>query len=85
MHGFENGMRPGFGRGFDDAGPRMIGRGSFGFFPFFGFLWQLLVLGVVIWLVYKFVKGWRLNLTPPASAANPVPPPATEETSNTGN
>lgn len=83
MHNFEYGMRPGFGRGF--GGHTMMKGGGFGFFPFFGFLVQLAVIALVVWLVYKFTKGWRLTLSAPTSATPMTSPPSAEETSNTSN
>jgi len=58
MHRFDN-----------DLGPRMMpygysmmGRGGFGFFSPLHFIWNLAVLGLVIWFVYwLFTKsGWRI-------------------------
>ena len=60
MHNFGPGI-PGLQPGFN-----MMGRGGFGFFPFFGLLLQLAIVGLIIWLVYKVVTGWRITLTRPS-------------------
>ena len=76
---------PGFGRGFE------MRRGwGFGFFPSIGFLVQLVVLGFIVWLVYKLLTGWRLSFTratPENPRVEPVQPvesgtKPTEEQSN---
>lgn len=73
MHEFDRGMGPGFQRGFG-----MMDRGGFGFFPFH-ILLTLAFWGLVIWLAYKLLTGWRLTLVQPnqpapaASKPEPVP------------
>ena len=41
----------------------MMRGGGFGFFPFFHFVWNIAVLGLIIWFVYwLFTKsGWRIT------------------------
>jgi hypothetical protein len=57
------------GQGFDNRGGDRRGGMSF-FPPIFGLI-HLVVLGLLIWLGYKFVKnsGWRLTRV----AASPAP------------
>jgi hypothetical protein len=61
MHRFEDDFG---GRNQPYHSPMMMGRGGgFGFFPIFHFLWNIAVLGLVIWFVYwLFTKsGWRIT------------------------
>lgn len=51
---------PGFGPG--GIGMRMYDRG-FGFFSMFRFLVQVAILGLIAWLVYKLLTGWRISFT----------------------
>jgi len=62
MHNFNQGNDRDFGRG----GFGMMDRGmGFGFFSPFHFLVRIAFWGLVIWLVYKLIKGsgWHLSLT----------------------
>ena len=70
----------GFGRGFDHYS--MMRPGGFntrgiGFFSPFHLLFNILLIGVVIWLGYKLFKGngWQLSLT--RKTANEVTAPET--------
>lgn len=64
MHNFERGIAPGFQRGFGPGGFGMMDRGGgFWFFSPWRLLIQIAVLGLVVWLVYKLLTGWRLTLT----------------------
>jgi uncharacterized membrane protein len=58
MHRFERD----FGRGFDGP-PMMMGRGGFNFFSPLRILWNIVVLGLVVWFAYwLFSKsGWRIT------------------------
>lgn len=51
-----------FGPGYQYRYP-MMGRGGFGFASLLHFLWNIVVLGLVIWFVYwLFTKsGWRIT------------------------
>ena len=67
MHRFDNDFGPGMmpyggSRMMPYGGAPMMGRGGFGFFSLFHFIWNLAVLGLVIWFVYwLFTKsGWRI-------------------------
>lgn len=61
MHGFDRD----FGPGFNSYHSPMMGRSNFGFSMFspFRFLWNIAILGLVIWFVYwLFTKsGWRIT------------------------
>jgi len=67
-------------KGFDNnrGGDRRGGGISF-FSPIFGLI-RIVVLGLLLWIGYKFVKksGWRLSRV----EASPAPPPAGSETPN---
>ena len=57
----------------------MLGLGGFGVLALLRFLVPLAFWGLVIWLAYKFLTGWRLtlvqpNVKPPAAKAEPVEP-----------
>jgi hypothetical protein len=91
MRGFDNqpGGQPGMMQGFDQrGGPEMMrgfdrgGRGGHGgfFSPIFGLI-KLAVLGLLLWLGFKFVKnsGWRLTRT----VATPAPGVEVEEKKET--
>jgi len=80
MHRFRDemprnfGAGPGFGPG--GFGMRMYDRG-FGFFSLFRFLVQAAILGLIVWLVYKLLTGWRLSFTRAAverPLVEPTPP-----------
>jgi uncharacterized membrane protein len=62
MHRFNDNFGPGFNRP-----SRMMGYGVYGmnFFSPFHFLWNIVVLGLIIWFVYwLFTKsGWRITRT----------------------
>jgi len=66
---------PRFQRGFGPGGWRMMpfGRG-FGFFSPIRLLIQLAFLGLIVWLVYKLLTGWRFSLTRPAVESPRVEP-----------
>ena len=76
----------GFARGFGHGGFGMIGRGpGFGFFPLFGLLLRLLLLGLIVAAIYWLItrSGWQLTRTTPVAAATtvvetPASPPAEE-------
>lgn len=72
------GFRYGFGPG--DFGMMPYGRG-FGFFPLIGHLVQLAFFGLIIWIVYKLLTGWRLSFTRTTTEgprAEPVQPAESE-------
>jgi len=74
--------RPGFGPG--GFGMRLHDRG-FGFFSLFRFLVQVAILGLIVWLVYKLLTGWRLSFTRAtveSPRVEPVPPVESEAKSN---
>ena len=76
MHNF--GFERGFQRGWDRGFP-MLG---IGFFPLWGLLWRILVLGLIVWFVYWLFtrSGWQLTrTTQTATAATPPAPPAETE------
>ena len=74
MHNFERGMGPNFQRGFGRVDMLVHRGGGFGFFSPLHFLFQIAVLGFIIWLAYKFFTGWRLSFTPPTTQAAPQTP-----------
>lgn len=80
---FEFGMRPGWHHGLGMRGFHMQGRGGFGFFPF-RILLTLAFWGLVIWLAYKLLTGWRLTLVQPnqpaPAAGKPEPAPKDNQT-----
>lgn len=82
MHDFGQGMPRNFERGRGPGNFGMMPRGGgFGFFPFFGLLVQLAILGFIVWLVYKLFTGWRVTLTrttPESPRAEPVQPVESE-------
>ena len=80
---FEFGMRPDLHHGFGLRSFHMQGRGGFGFgfFPF-RILLTLAFWGVVIWLGYKLLTGWRLTLVQPNQPAPVVNKPEPESTSD---
>ena len=53
----------GFGSRMMPYGAPMMGRGGFGFFSPLHFLWNILVIGLIVWFVYwLFTKsGWRIT------------------------
>jgi hypothetical protein len=72
MHRFDNN----FGPGSQPYGSAMMRRGGgFGLFSFFHFVWNIAMLGLIIWFVYwLFTKsGWRItretgpNQNPPST------------------
>lgn len=64
MHNFGNSVDRGFHPGFGPGGFRMVSHSrGFGFFSPIRFIVQLAVLGLVIWLAYKLLTGWRLSFT----------------------
>jgi uncharacterized membrane protein len=66
-------------QGFDNRGDNRRGGGMPFFSPIFGLI-RLIVLGLLLWIVYKFVKnsGWRLTRV----QASPAPTPSAAETPN---
>jgi hypothetical protein len=75
MHNFERGIGPGFQRNFG-----MMDRGfGFGFFSPLRFLLTLAFWGVVIWLAYKLLTGWRLTLVQPNMPPAKIEPAQTDE------
>jgi len=77
FHEFGRGIGPSFHH---DFGPRGFGMGmrgrGFGFFAPFHFLIQIAILGLIIWLAYKLLTGWRLTLvhpTPPVTRVETIP------------
>ena len=67
----------GFGMRFHDRG--------FGFFSPFRFLVQVAILGLIVWLVYKLLTGWRLSCTRAtveSPRVEPVPPVESEPKAN---
>ena len=81
MHDFERGIGPRFHGRF--GGFNMLGHGGFGFgfFSPLRLLFTLAFWGLVIWLGYKLLTGWRLTLVQPnqpAPAANKPEPAPTD-------
>jgi hypothetical protein len=74
MQGFDQRGGPGMMQGFEHGGFDRGGRGGHGGFfpPIFGLI-KLAVLGLLLWLGFKFVKnsGWRLTRTAPAASETP--------------
>ncbi len=70
-------------RGFEQRGSNR--RGGFGGFPFlrpiFGLI-QIAVLGLIAWLVFRWIKnsGWRLTRAPAVVEATQTPAPTESET-----
>jgi hypothetical protein len=87
MPNFRNGPDRGFHPGFGPGGFGMMHHGrGFGFFSPIRFVLQLAVLGLIIWLVYKLLTGWRFTFTratPESRKVEPAPEPAESETQNT--
>ena len=63
MHNFGKGNERGFDRGFGPGGFGMMGRGMHGRGMGFFSLIHIALLGVIIWLAYKWFKnsGWTLT------------------------
>ena len=74
--GFHQNNR-GFHQGFGPGGiPRMERGRGFDFFGPISFLIRIAVLGLILWLTYRFFKGngWQLSLTrQPAATPSPEP------------
>ena len=89
MHNFGNGFERGFNKipghpGFGMMDRGMRGRGFGLIFPFF-FLARVVVWGLIIWLVYKVIKGngWQLSLTRQTAEAPQATTSAPKEQSST--
>jgi len=75
FHDFDKGIGPGFQRDFGPRGFGMPIRGrGFGFFSPLHFLIQIAIFGLIIWLAYKLLTGWRIKLVQPNSSVTKVEP-----------
>ena len=64
MHDFGNNFERGFNRGFGPGDFGMMGRGrGFGFFSPFFLLARVVFWALIIWLVYKAIKGSGWTIT----------------------
>ena len=82
MHNFGRGNEHGFKRGFGPGGYGIMGRGrGLGFLAPLAFLAHLAFWGLIIWLVYKVVKGSGWTITRRTVASPPAEASVTEEKS----